>query len=329
MSRLSLIAFTDREKANDVLVSHKNINIEDKLVVGTSSTRRIALLKHYYPQFNIVDMRGNLQTRFQKMKDGACDAMLLAYAGVHRMEMDESIKHIFPIDQFTPPVGQGTVAIQVATETLSQEKQTAIKTACNNSSTEKAILAERSFLRKLEGGCSIPVFGHATYNKDIVTLNAGIISLNGDALIEVDGSSMANKAEKLGTTLAEELLDKGWRQNTLRNQKRIKQMKKIIYLLIPLTLLLGAFVMKKKKPKRKVDELITISTKFGKIQMILFDDCPEHKQNFLKLAGEGFYNETTFHRVINDFMIQGGDPNSKDSILDNEGGGGTWLYYSS
>jgi cyclophilin family peptidyl-prolyl cis-trans isomerase len=99
-------------------------------------------------------------------------------------------------------------------------------------------------------------------------------------------------------------------------------MKKLIYLLLPLLLLTGAFISKKKKPKRKTDELVTIKTKYGKIQLVLFDDCPIHKANFLKLAREGFYDGTTFHRVIKDFMIQGGDPNSKDSIPDNDGSGG-------
>ncbi len=208
-ARLSIVAFTEREKANDVLVSDKAINMEEKLVIGTSSTRRVALLKHYYPQHEIVDMRGNLQTRFSKMRDGACDAMLLAFAGVHRMEMDEAIKFTFPLDEFTPPVGQGTVAIQIAHETLSAEKTAIIRNACNEENTEKAVLAERSFLRKLEGGCSIPVFGHAIHNDGVVSMNAGIISLDGGTLIEIEGVCNAEDTERLGDILAEELLEKG------------------------------------------------------------------------------------------------------------------------
>ena len=207
--RLSIIAFTEREIANDVLVSHKDVNINDKLTIGTSSTRRVALLRHTYPQHNIVDMRGNLQTRFEKMKNGACDAMILAFAGVHRMKLDESIKYTFDLDEFTPPVGQGTVAIQVAQNTLAKEKSNIIRTTCNQEDTEKAVLAERSFLRKLEGGCSIPVFGHAKHKDNIITMQAGIISLDGEALIEVDGVCNAEDAENLGTALAEELLEKG------------------------------------------------------------------------------------------------------------------------
>ncbi len=87
-----LIAFTEREKANDVLVSDKSfVSLENKdkpLCIGTSSVRRVAMLRHFYPHFQIVDMRGNLQTRIKKMQSGVCDALMLAYAGVKRMNYD-------------------------------------------------------------------------------------------------------------------------------------------------------------------------------------------------------------------------------------------------
>ena len=97
-------------------------------------------------------------------------------------------------------------------------------------------------------------------------------------------------------------------------------MKKVL-LLIGLVFISFGFINKKKKPKA-TDELYTIKTRLGEIQLILFDDCPEHKANFTRLVKDGFYDGTTFHRVINNFMIQGGDPFSKDSIPDNDGRGG-------
>ncbi|TAE98921.1 MAG: hydroxymethylbilane synthase, partial [Runella slithyformis] len=116
---LELIAFTEREKANDVLVSFKkesNLNNPttqiSTLTIGTSSTRRVALLKHFYPHVKTVDMRGNLQTRLRKLEEGQCDALLLAYAGVHRMEYDSLITEHLSLSQFTPAVGQGSVAIE-------------------------------------------------------------------------------------------------------------------------------------------------------------------------------------------------------------------------
>ena len=114
---LELIAFTEREKAHDVLLSiDPNFTIEspNKQIIGTSSTRRRAFMKHHYPQHDLVDMRGNLQTRLEKLKNGACDAILLAYAGVHRMEMENYIVKHFSVQEFTPAVGQGSVAVQAA-----------------------------------------------------------------------------------------------------------------------------------------------------------------------------------------------------------------------
>lgn len=83
----------------------------------------------------------------------------------------------------------------------------------------------------------------------------------------------------------------------------------------------GTFAQKTKKKKKET--VVTITTEYGEMKLILFDETPEHKKNFIKLAKEGFYNGTTFHRIIDNFMIQGGDPNSKDANPDNDGQGGT------
>lgn len=207
--RLSLIAFTERETANDVLVSNTKVEIDKPLVIGTSSTRRVALLKHYYPEHTIVDMRGNLQTRFRKMNQGDCDAMLLAFAGVHRMELDDSIKHIFPANKFTPPVGQGSVAIQVAHEMLSDSKKKIVRNSCNHEKTESVLLAERAFLRKLEGGCSIPVFGHGIIENGTIYLSVGIISLDGEEILRVEQEGLIENPIELGERAAQELLSLG------------------------------------------------------------------------------------------------------------------------
>ena len=147
-----LIAFGQREKSHDVLVSHKSIDLNDQnLVLGTSSTRRLAFLHKYYPHIKTVPVRGNLQTRIQKMKDGACDALWLAYAGTHRMEYDDMIVHEFDPAQFVPAVGQGSIAIEVS-ETLDQEKKEIVRQAVNHEESEKCLIAERSFLKKMDGG---------------------------------------------------------------------------------------------------------------------------------------------------------------------------------
>lgn len=207
-----LIAFTEREKVNDVLVSHKpdfDFFAEDKdIVLGTSSTRRIATLKHFYPHIKTVDIRGNLQTRIGKMKDGLCDAILLAYAGVHRMEYDDMIAHILDTDQFIPAVGQGSVAIEVY-KGIASEKKDALRKALNHTSTAYCLEAERAYLRKLEGGCSIPVFGLAQWDGEDIRMKAGIVSLDGSERIVKEAKATKEEAEGLGVRLAEEVLAAG------------------------------------------------------------------------------------------------------------------------
>jgi hydroxymethylbilane synthase len=206
-----LIAFTEREQANDVLVSH-NVSLSLKsgeaFVVGTSSTRRIAILKHFYPHIKTVDMRGNLQTRLKKLEDGQCDALLLAYAGVHRMQYDNKIAEHLPLEEFTPAVGQGSVGIECAV-TLADDKKRVLKTLLNHSKTEVCLRSERAFLKKLQGGCSIPVFGLATVTDDQITLSGGIVSLDGTELIRRVATGPAADADKLGEELATELLEAG------------------------------------------------------------------------------------------------------------------------
>ncbi|GAB3327319.1 hydroxymethylbilane synthase [Larkinella ripae] len=208
---LAIIAFTERERANDVLVSHdKSLSLTSgrEFVVGTSSTRRVAMLKHFCPHIKTVDMRGNLQTRLRKLEEGQCDALLLAYAGVHRMEYDGLIAEHLPMQDFTPAVGQGSVAIEAAS-TLAIDKLNLIRRVTNHETTEACLKAERAFLRRLEGGCSIPVFGLATWQNDELSLTGGVVSLDGAELLRDQFTGPAHEAEPLGHALAESILAKG------------------------------------------------------------------------------------------------------------------------
>lgn len=208
-TKLEIIAFTEREEVNDVLVAlDKTKSLKGEITIGTSSTRRVAFLKYFYPQAKIVDMRGNLQTRFQKLQDGHCDALMLAFAGIHRMEMDQHITEKLAIEEFTPAVGQGTVAIEAATS-LDSAKRKAIRKACNNLDTEFCLIAERAYLKYLNGGCSIPVFGNCTLKNNTLTLTGGIVSLDGKQLLKKTISDKTENAEVLGTTLAQEIVALG------------------------------------------------------------------------------------------------------------------------
>jgi len=200
-----IIAFTEREKENDILLSSKSgidiHNSEKTLILGTSSTRRVATLKHFYPHVQTVDVRGNLQTRIRKMEEGLCDALLLAYAGVHRMGYDPMIAEELDLAQFTPAVGQGSVAIE-ASKSLDSTLRQQIIQACNHPETEIRLKSERAYLRVLEGGCSIPVFALASLEKDVLTLRGGIISLDGQNRISLEVSGESIQAENLGKELA-------------------------------------------------------------------------------------------------------------------------------
>lgn len=201
-----IIAFTEREKENDILLSAKSgvdiQNSEKPLTLGTSSTRRIATLKHFYPHVKTVDVRGNLQTRIRKMGEGLCDALLLAYAGVHRMGYDSMIAEELDLGEFTPAVGQGSVAIEAA-KSLDSSLREQIIQACNDPETEYRLKAERAYLRVLEGGCSIPVFALANLENEVLTLRGGIISLDGKNRISLEVSGQKNEAENLGKELAD------------------------------------------------------------------------------------------------------------------------------
>ncbi len=200
-----LLAFSDREVVNDVIVSLSEFN-ENKMVIGTSSTRRVAFMKNFFPQFEVVDMRGNLQTRIRKMKDGHCDGLMLAAAGVLRMNYQGMISKYLDTNEFIPAVGQGSIAVQCHKD-LSQPKKQAIRDVLNNEQTERTILCERSFLAAMDGGCSIPIFGLATKQEKNLALKGGIISLNGSRKVvkEVTGSIPS----EIGMELAEKVLASG------------------------------------------------------------------------------------------------------------------------
>ncbi|AGA78009.1 hydroxymethylbilane synthase [Echinicola vietnamensis] len=207
-----LISFTKREKVNDIILSHREDvfykDPEKPLLLGTSSTRRVATLKHYYPHVKTVEVRGNLQTRIQKMESGACDALLLAYAGAHRMGYDDLIRHELSLDEFTPAVGQGSIAVE-ANDRLDPALRKQIVAATHHTETGYRLRAERSFLKILEGGCSIPVFCLATYKSGQVEVSGGVVSLDGKERIQHHVSGPADEAEMVGKQLAEKVIQSG------------------------------------------------------------------------------------------------------------------------
>lgn len=205
-----ILAFCERESPDDVVVAEIDLDMnKPNLVLGTSSTRRRALLHHFYPHVKTIDARGNLQTRIEKLKSGLMDGLVLAYAGVRRVGKDDLVKYWLDIERFTPPVGQGAIAVEVHSR-LDAQVAEKVKLLTNHPLTEKLIRVERAFLRKMDGGCSIPVFGLAQMEQDgQIALNGGIASLDGSQVIK---RTAYGTDEELGTSLAQEILDSGGRK---------------------------------------------------------------------------------------------------------------------
>ncbi|MEM8893574.1 MAG: hydroxymethylbilane synthase [Bacteroidota bacterium] len=206
-----ILAFTERETENDVLVSEDaslKLTSDASFTIGTSSTRRVALLRHYYPNIKTVDMRGNLQTRLRKLKDGHCDALMLAFAGVHRMGYDDMITQHISVDELTPPVGQGSIAIETY-ETLDSKKQELIKNTLNYQDAWDCLSAERAYLRRLEGGCSIPSFANAQLEGEEVIIKGGLVSLDGTKIIRESFRVNRAQPEAAGNKLADYVLNHG------------------------------------------------------------------------------------------------------------------------
>jgi hydroxymethylbilane synthase len=212
---LEILAFTKRENPIDVVVSKvADFHLENrKMVLGTSSTRRVATLKRHFPEIETVPVRGNLQTRIRKMMEGECDALILAYAGVYRMGFENLITQNLDISVFTPAVGQGALAIETSVH-LPVDVKNRIHSCLNHLETNICVEAERSFLRTMEGGCSVPVFAYAHLQNSTLSISGGIISLDG--LEEVRNSLQVqmntqdpDSARKLGFSLANSILSSG------------------------------------------------------------------------------------------------------------------------
>ncbi len=207
---LDLIAFMKREDPRDVLVAIDEAvdldNLNSTLVIGTSSLRRQSLLMHYSPHCKVKVIRGNVDTRILKLKDGAYDALILAYAGVKRMGYLDLVRRKLNVNTFTPAVGQGSIGIMGSIEGTGLNQ---VREALNHKETELAISAERAFLRKLEGGCHTPIFALATVMGESLSLQGGLGSIDGSVIMRESIEGHTSQAKALGNRLAESLLSKG------------------------------------------------------------------------------------------------------------------------
>lgn len=209
-TELELIAFMKREDPRDVLVATDEAidldNLNAPIVIGTSSLRRQSQLKHYVPHCEVKLIRGNVDTRVAKLEGDGYDALILAYAGVKRMGYLDLVRRKLNVNTFTPAVGQGAIGImgRSGDTGLSQ-----VREALNHRETELAILAERAFLRTLQGGCHTPIFALATVMGDTLSMQGGLGAIDGSVIMRESIEGHTTQARALGEKLAETLLSKG------------------------------------------------------------------------------------------------------------------------
>lgn len=205
---LTIAAVLPRETPNDVLLSKTSTSIDD-LPLGaevlTGSLRRTSQLIGRRPDLKIVDIRGNLPTRLNRFHSSTCEAMILAYAGLHRLGFDSQITQLIPFDVMLPAVGQGAVAI----ESRSDDTATLdLVRKLDHIETKVCVMAERSFLRKLEGGCQVSIGALATLDNGIITLSGVVGDLSGKVIRDTI-TGQAENAEELGIELAERIIAAG------------------------------------------------------------------------------------------------------------------------
>lgn len=207
--KLKIGAVAKREKPFDVLISKKHASIDELpegAKVATGSLRRKSQLLNYRKDLQIFEIRGNVPTRIKKFEESDLDAMILAYAGVHRLGLDSYISQIIPPEIMLPAVGQGAMAVEIRADDAELEE---LLQEISDKETFYCITAERSFLRRLEGGCQVPIAGFARLQNGKVYLRGMVGNMDGSINLHDEISGEVNVAESLGITLAEKLIEQG------------------------------------------------------------------------------------------------------------------------
>ena len=209
---LSLAAVSRREDARDAFLSnqHRSLGVLPKGArVGTSSLRRQSQLLQLRSDLEVANLRGNLDTRIRKLDEKQYDAILLACAGLDRLGYQHRIVERLSVQQLCPAVGQGALGI----ETRETDDETRNRLQClHHPPTHSAVTAERTFLRRLGGGCQVPIAGHAWIEESRIEMLGVVASTDGQQLFRDQASAPVEQAAAMGSQLAERLLASGARE---------------------------------------------------------------------------------------------------------------------
>lgn len=207
---LKLAAVTKRHPVEDVLIARKKgttlWTLKEKAVIATGSLRRKSQIMHLRPDLKLIELRGNVPTRIEKFLKSDWDGIILARAGVERLKLSKYISSIIDKNEILPAVGQGALGIEIV------EKNSDINhilMSIHDEDTYLAVLAERSLLRTLEGGCQVPIGAYAQVKSNGIYLDAMVGSLDGTITFRKNARGKKMDADKLGKSLAKDLLKAG------------------------------------------------------------------------------------------------------------------------
>lgn len=206
---LCLTAITERANVGDAFVSNKYTSFEELplgAVIGTSSLRRKAQLLAARPDLQIMDLRGNVDTRLRKLDEGLYDAIILAAAGLERLGHGDRITALIPPDVCLPAVGQGALAIEART---ADDEVRSMLEFLNDLPSKQSTDAERAFLGLLEGGCQVPIGVHADVAGEQIKIEAIIAALDGSTVLRDTITGKAEDAVALGQQLGKKMLAAG------------------------------------------------------------------------------------------------------------------------
>ena len=202
---LTIAAVPKRASPFDVIVGARMADLKQSAVVGTSSPRRMAQLRNLRPDLKMEPIRGNVDTRLRKLREGAFDAILLAAAGLERLGLGHEIAEVFTPEQMCPAPGQGALGVQTR---LNEEAQT-ICGRLNDETTNQAVRAERAVLAGLGGGCQLPVGAYAFVEGDELTVSGVVAAPDRQLIVRSSATGRARGAEDLGRRVADDLLAQG------------------------------------------------------------------------------------------------------------------------
>lgn len=208
-----LAAVSKREDARDAFVSNRYQKIEDLpagSIVGTSSLRRQSQLKARFPHLKVETLRGNLQTRLRKLDEGQYDGIILAAAGLIRLQLGDRIRQLISTDDSIPAVGQGALGIEINAQ---RQDLLEVLAPLNDATTHACVAAERAFSRALAGSCTVPLGAYAnSADAQTIHIQGFVAALDGSTVLKNQLVGQLSQAEQLGASLAQALIAQGARE---------------------------------------------------------------------------------------------------------------------